>query len=245
MNSFPNFRDLGGRAACDGRKIKSGLIYRSGQVGKLTKGELQTLLSHGIRTVLDLRSARESLEHLPAGGATIVGLPIELEDKYQKRVRPLLYRRHGGRAVEDMVASLYAELVTDQRHTVRRLFEILASQDRYPLLVHCRAGQDRTGFVSAVVLLSLGVDKKDIVADYLLSIGYSVPKVRIMAIVVRALTLGFLSTDTFEAAFTAHERYVRAIFGEIESKFRTIEGYLESCGVSRESLRRFKEIVLA
>jgi protein-tyrosine phosphatase len=144
-----------------------------------------------------------------------------------------------------MVASLYAELVTDQRHTVRRLFEILASQDRYPLLVHCRAGQDRTGFVSAVVLLSLGVDKKDIVADYLLSIGYSVPKVRIMAIVVRALTLGFLSTDTFEAAFTAHERYVRAIFGEIESKFRTIEGYLESCGVSRESLRRFKEIVLA
>jgi len=242
---FPNFRDLGGLSAGNGRKLKTGLLFRSGRFGRLTNNELENLVSLRIRTVVDLRSARESGVRRDAGGAiATVCLPIELEDKYRKRVRPLLYRRNAGNAVAAVVESLYAELVTDQKPAIARLYELLSSKDRYPLLMHCRAGQDRTGFVTAVVLLSLGVDKKDIVADYLRSTGYSVPRVGTMARVMKAFTFGLMFTANFEAAFTAHERYVRAVFTEIESKYGTVEKYLESCGVTEEKLEAFRKIVL-
>lgn len=245
MTPFPNFRDLGGLSTGNGRKLKTGLLFRSGQSGRLTNSELESLVSLRIRTVVDLRSARESGVRRDAGGAIVtVCLPIELEDKYRKRVRPLLYRRNAGNAVAAVVESLYAELVGDQKPAIARLYELLSSKDRYPVLVHCRAGQDRTGFVTAVVLLSLGVDKRDIVADYLRSTGYSVPRVRIMTRVLRAFGLGLKFVANFQAAFTAHERYVRAVFGEIETKYGTVERYLESCGVPQERLAAFREIVL-
>jgi protein-tyrosine phosphatase len=245
MTPFPNFRDLGCRATGNGRKLRAGLLYRSGQFGKLTNKELGSLVSLGIRTVVDLRSARDSAKCRDTGPRiAMVCLPIELEDRYRKRVRPMIYRRNAGTEVASAVESLYTELVNDEKPTIARLYELLASQDRYPLLVHCRAGQDRTGFVTAVVLLSLGVDKKDIVADYLLSTGYSVPRVRTMARVMKALSLGLMFTKNFEAAFTAHERNVRAVFTEIETKYGTVEKYLESCGVTEEKLKAFREIVL-
>jgi protein-tyrosine phosphatase len=245
MTPFPNFRDLGSRATDNGRKIRPGLLYRSGQFGKLTNNELRSLVSMGIRTVVDLRSARDSSKCRDTGPRiTMVCLPIELEDRYRKRVRPLLYRRKAAAAVASAVESLYVDLVSDEKPTIARLYELLASRDRYPILVHCRAGQDRTGFVTAVVLLSLGVDKTGIVADYLLSIGYSVPRVRTMARVMKGLTLGLIFTKNFEAAFTAHERNIRAVFTEIETKYGTVEKYLESCGVSEEQLASFRKIVL-
>ena len=45
------------------------------------------------------------------------------------------------------------------------------------MLTHCFAGKDRTGFMVALVLESLGVDRDAIVADFLHSNG-AVPQLR-------------------------------------------------------------------
>ena len=37
--SAPNFRDLGGYAAGVGRRVRHGVLYRSGQLAKLTDDE--------------------------------------------------------------------------------------------------------------------------------------------------------------------------------------------------------------
>ena len=42
---------------------------------------------------------------------------------------------------------------------------------RFPVLVHCLSGKDRTGIVIAAILLILGIDKKIIIEEYLLSDG--------------------------------------------------------------------------
>jgi protein-tyrosine phosphatase len=245
MSSFPNFRDLGGHRALDGKKIRPGLLYRSGQLGTMSKGEADMVLSLGIRTVVDLRSVRESAKCRSVGeGVSTICLPIELEAKYRKRVQPVLYRKNTRAAIASIVASVYAELVKDEMITIQRLFGILAAPHNYPLLIHCRAGQDRTGFVCAIILLSLGVDKDVIIRDYLLSTGYSIPRVRTMARILRAVSLGIVSTDNFEEAFTAHEKYVQAVFDEIAAAFGTIDGYLKSCGVPEAALREFRGFVL-
>ena len=42
-------------------------------------------------------------------------------------------------------------------------------QDRAPLVVHCTAGKDRTGFACALILHALGVAEEVIAEDYLLT----------------------------------------------------------------------------
>lgn len=54
-----NFRDLGGYLTADGRTVKSGLVYRSAQLGNVTPEGFEQLKSLGVRSNIDLRSTDE------------------------------------------------------------------------------------------------------------------------------------------------------------------------------------------
>src|SRR5438309_1094176 len=74
-----NFRDLGGFHTNDGRRVRTGRIYRSGQLARATDNDLDTLTGLGIRLVIDFRGpgdvAAEGEDRLPAG-AEHVQLPM-------------------------------------------------------------------------------------------------------------------------------------------------------------------------
>ncbi|MGB9339053.1 MAG: tyrosine-protein phosphatase, partial [Polyangiales bacterium] len=59
LSGQPNFRDLGGYAAVDGRTVKWGLVFRSGELSQLSDDDLSRLGGLGIRAVVDLRSPQE------------------------------------------------------------------------------------------------------------------------------------------------------------------------------------------
>ncbi|MEE9380086.1 MAG: tyrosine-protein phosphatase, partial [Hyphomonadaceae bacterium] len=59
LNGQPNFRDIGGYETRDGRKIKSGLVYRSGELPKLTDEDVETLRELGIKTVINFLTPGE------------------------------------------------------------------------------------------------------------------------------------------------------------------------------------------
>jgi protein-tyrosine phosphatase len=63
---------------------------------------------------------------------------------------------------------LYRGLVNDQAHRYAELFEHLL-QAEGPLVFHCTAGKDRTGYAAALVLLALGVTREVVMQDYLLT----------------------------------------------------------------------------
>ena len=50
----------------------------------------------------------------------------------------------------------------------RRIFGMLL-EDRGPLLFHCSAGKDRTGYLAAVIKMALGFDDALVMDDFLLS----------------------------------------------------------------------------
>src|SRR6202000_1688644 len=62
----------------------------------------------------------------------------------------------------------YRNYVRHNTHSFRTLFGHLL-EDRAPLVIHCTAGKDRTGFASALILHALGVPDDVIAEDYLLT----------------------------------------------------------------------------
>ena len=73
-----------------------------------------------------------------------------------------------GAAAAALMQDLYLSFVANQAHRFAELFEHLLSAD-LPLVFHCTAGKDRTGFAAALVLLALRVPREQVMADYLLS----------------------------------------------------------------------------
>ena len=81
LDGQANFRDLGGYRTTDGRSVKWGLIYRSGQLNELSDADLAKLKELDIRTVVDLRGTAEAesrgKDRLPEGVRS-VGCPIDV-----------------------------------------------------------------------------------------------------------------------------------------------------------------------
>ena len=76
-----NFRDLGGYTSDDGRRLKTGVFYRSGALNALSDSDLTLLTKLGIKTVIELRSAREvamvGRDRLPSAVKPVV-IPISV-----------------------------------------------------------------------------------------------------------------------------------------------------------------------
>jgi protein-tyrosine phosphatase len=75
LDGSPNFRDLGGYRAGDGRRVRWGRIYRAGSLVELTPADRSNVASLGIGWVLDLRSDAE-ISSDPDVGARRVHLPV-------------------------------------------------------------------------------------------------------------------------------------------------------------------------
>jgi len=170
LQGCSNLRDLGGYRAADGRCLRMGRVFRGASLANLTDTDLVRFAALGIRTVCDLRGVNERgrapsrLPHINT--PEIVALPIE--PRVGASLRDLLARN--ATKGEDMYAVLqtaYSAYAVEHLPRYRRLFELLLEGGRLPLLFHCSAGKDRTGFGAALLLTALGVPRETVMADYL------------------------------------------------------------------------------
>ena len=165
-----NFRDLGGHRTADGATVRRGAVFRSAHLGGLTDTDRAALGKLGVRTIVDLRGVSEAAEtpHLIEGLAcNVVGAHIEPR---RRREDP---RR--GRPTAAPTPFLMMQFLTDHYRDYprrcapgfRTLFATLSDGTHRPLVFHCTAGKDRTGFASALLLTLLGVPWDDVMEDYL------------------------------------------------------------------------------
>ena len=71
--------------------------------------------------------------------------------------------------IADISNDLYLEILDASVPVVGQIIEILAAPGDTPVLIHCQAGKDRTGIVTAVILLALGVERNLIIDDFMKS----------------------------------------------------------------------------
>ncbi|MEJ7926397.1 tyrosine-protein phosphatase [Sphingobium sp. AN641] len=171
-----NFRDIGGYRGAGGKTVRWGKIYRSGALPVLTNQDYRLLGGLGIDTIVDLR-ANEEREVAPDQLDDRTGA-LFISNDYS--IVPLMKQFAGGD-----VDAMYAGLEIILRPQLRSLFKRLLAGEG-ATLVHCSAGQDRTGIAVSLILSALGVDRRTIIEDYHLSTSsrrpqWEMPKLDLVA----------------------------------------------------------------
>jgi len=160
-----NFRDLGGYATTDGRLVAWRRLFRADGLNRLSEGDLAQLTDLGLTTVIDLRT-RDEAEHrgsFPVDRVPVTYLGLPLTD-----VLPATETLPDWKEAA-YVASRYGAMVTEGGPMLTSAIDALAATDALPAVLHCSAGKDRTGVLSALLLAFLGVPDETIVEDYALS----------------------------------------------------------------------------
>jgi protein-tyrosine phosphatase len=213
-----NFRDLGGYPGKDGRAVRWRQIFRSNHLGHLTEADIGVLRSLGLKRAFDLRGAEERAAAVCAFEAIAVhSLPIE--PTVVAELRALLDAGSPLSSAEaaDAMRNSYRSYVRQNTPRFRALFTHLL-EDHVPLVIHCTAGKDRTGFASALILHALGVPDDLIAQDYLLtnryyrrdpSTGTDLPEE--VRLVLTSVEASFLA-----ASFDV----IRADYGDLQGYFR-------------------------
>jgi protein-tyrosine phosphatase len=230
-----NFRDVGGLPTTDGRRVRHGVLFRSGHLAHATEDDTVFLSSLGLHTIFDFRNAADvRLEgpdvELP--GVRHVNLPLsDPADgaEFWKMVRDGdLDQLHGiladGKGANRMIAS-YRMIIKERTGEHSRVLHALA-EDSVPALMHCAAGKDRAGLSIAVTLLALGVEREAIVADYLESNAthrrYKVHRSNTSASAYSPEVMELLSP-----LFDARAEYLAAALEAIEETWGGVDPYLE------------------
>ncbi|MBV2154704.1 tyrosine-protein phosphatase [Kitasatospora sp. SUK 42] len=156
-----NVRDLGGLPTDSGRPTASGAIVRADNLDRLTAEGWDTLLDHGVRTVVDLRNIEEYKPLLPLPeDVDLVRVPLD------ELAGPAWWEAHGRLDGTPLALRPYLDHCP---HAAAALVTAIADARPGGVVVHCGAGRDRTGLAALLLLALAGVDRAAIIEDYLLS----------------------------------------------------------------------------
>lgn len=238
LASAANFRDAGGYRTSDGRWVRMGVLYRSGDLSKLTDADLAKLKRLGIRTDIDLRTESERTaapDRLPAGAdylvADVLGGSISLTGLPATADEAVAYMEQ---AEHTMVSSATASAAF---HTV---LDKAGDRRASRVVYHCSAGKDRTGWASATILTALGVPTATVFEDYLASNTYRAAE--------NAATLAAMP-ESMRAAYApmleVRPTYLQSGFDQVKSEFGTFDAYLrKGVRLSSKDLAALRDLLL-
>jgi protein tyrosine/serine phosphatase len=161
-----NVRDLGGLPTAGGGTISWGALVRADLLCRLTEAGRRDLLAHGVRTIVDLRSAAEcAREPNPFAAPSGADLPDYLNLPTDGALDPLA----GSPRADASAADLGRHSLDVNGARFAAVAGAVASARPGGVLLHCHAGKDRTGVAIALLLAVAGVPDEAIAADYALS----------------------------------------------------------------------------
>lgn len=243
MKSITNFRDFSNCLTGTNCRIRGGMLYRSGHLNQVRES-CTDFIALGLKTVVDLRLDEEKRRRRLKESIKVVNLPMNFDRVMREKIEPLLRKRGATREIEEIFISKFSIMPAENMEMVKALFKVLSRRESYPLLIHCRAGKDRTGFVSALLQLTLGLKEEQVIEDYLLSNRFYLPQALKKLKLIKLLSCGLYKTDNIEFVLTTRKRYIEATMRTINEGYGGVEGYLKSCGVPRADLEQFRYIML-
>lgn len=236
LTGATNFRDLGGYVGQDGRVVRWRRLFRSDHLAALTPTDLAQLERLGLTRVCDFRGEAERAPLaciLP--GVAVHSLAIE--PTVLQRMKEILDAGQSLTAHDTVVLmqQTYRAFVVDNSHRFAGLFAHLLESDA-PLVFHCTAGKDRTGFAAALILLALGVPRAVVMQDYLLTNQlFRMPRP----------SSELASREVLDVLWRVQEDFLEAAFAAVDKDFGGITVYLQQAlGVGAREQKRLVSLYL-
>jgi protein-tyrosine phosphatase len=252
-----NFRDV-----ADETGIRPGRFFRSSELSRLDDAGRDVIRRLGITDVADLRSAREVERHGP--GLVPDGVEVHLlhfhevsavdgEAPHEATFQRMMSEKPDDEDVAVAAARFMREeyrrfpTLDGAQRAVRQVVSLLANER--PVITHCFAGKDRTGFTVATVLGALGVDRDAIVADFLRS-NAAVPQLREQILEsVRERTetdeeVTFAEARLTDEVLGVREDYLDATRQSIDENYGSLRGYLQAAGVAPADIAKLRAALL-
>ena len=254
-----NFRDV-----AETTGVLPGRLFRSSELSNLDDTGRLVLSEVGVTDVADLRSPAElerrgpgavpddvAVHHLPFPEVSHTHEAAESphESSWHKMLTEPSDEDPGEAALRWMTGE-YERFPTlaGARRAVHRIVTLLG-QDR-PVLVHCFAGKDRTGFAVAVACEAAGVDRDAILADYLRS-NDAVARLRARILETMRSREGmtdevvsFAASRLTDEVLAVREEYLVAARRVLDETYGGLTGYLTAAGVTDDDVSRLRARLL-
>ncbi len=219
LTGATNFRDLGGYAGLDGRAVRWRRLFRSDHLAGLTPQDRATVSALGVTRAFDFRgeAERASVPYVLSG---VASHSLAIEPTVLQNMQDMLRSGHTMTA-QDMVRLMqdtYRAFVHHNSPRFAELFAHLLAADA-PLVFHCTAGKDRTGFAAALILLALGVPRPVVMQDYLLS-----NELFRMPPVLR----GRAPSEVLDVLWRVQADFLDSALHAVESDYGNVPRYLET-----------------
>ena len=251
FEGISNFRDLGGYTTGDDRHVKWGKLYRSGTFAEASRADLAGLSALELETFIDFRSSLEKTEEpnrLPdPPGFTVVEIPV-LDDGNKALVGEIMDRVESGDfdGFDPNQAMLMAnrQFAGEFTPQFKEFVHTVLVADGAPVLWHCTAGKDRTGFAAAILLRILGVPQETIMQDYMAS---KAPALEARTGQLRMLELfkGEEAARKLTILMGVEEAWLRAGFAQIDTTWGSFDNYLENgLQLSADDIQRLRHNLL-
>lgn len=217
-----NTRELGGYRTRQGNMTKVDTLLRSDEQKQLSSRDIAYLSERQITTIIDMRT-KKATSHLLG---PFVNRP------------PFVYHNipiEEGSGVPESVEAVpvsYMNIAED--NNMRQVYRSIAQAPR-GVLFHCSAGKDRTGVVSAILLLLADVGDRDIIENYMMTKECNVKRF------ARARRN---HPDVDINIIIPREEFILRFLQLFREKYGDAENYMRSMGVLPEEIQRIREKLL-
>ncbi len=251
FEGISNLRDLGGYRAEDGRVVKWGRLYRAGNFAEASRADLVNLQALNLATFIDFRSTAEKEEEpnrLPEPARfTVVDIPVldegnrNLFAEISARVESNDFADFDPNLTMEQANRQFADEFTPQFSQFIRAIE---DANGAPVLWHCTAGKDRTGFAAAILLRILGVPQDIVMQDYMASLEPAL-EARSRELMMLRMFKGEEVADNISVLLGVERAWLEAGFEEIDATWGNFDNYVaKGLQLSAADIRQLRDNLL-
>ncbi|MGL5381527.1 tyrosine-protein phosphatase [Clostridium sp.] len=219
LSSTLNTRDLGGYFIGEELATKYNVFLRSDLPATISDKDRELLLSNNIKTIIDLRNDEE-VKNKPSA--------FKGDENFNYHHCKIYGDGRLPESVE-LVPNSYFEMIDEQK-TIYVVLKIILNSNG-GILYHCTAGKDRTGVVTALLLLIAGVSKVDILDDYKKSKECLKPLLESFCEENKNVDINII---------TPKEEYMDRFLDLFHEKYNTVDEYLIQIGLSNNEVIKLK-----
>ena len=242
LDGVVNMRDLGGLPTRDGGAVQPHRLIRSDNLQDLSPADVDQLVdTFGVSDILDLRSQTEISFTGPGPLRQVASLThhhYSLLSEKAFTVKDALLIRDSIRSDRDATfwTNHYLGYLRGNGPATSAALSVIAEASG-AVVVHCAAGKDRTGTVTALALDVAGVAEDDIVADYAAS-RERLPQ--ILARLSRSDLYGRAMTPEAIADQDTRPETMAAFLATVRAEFGGAAGWLASQGWANADVERLR-----